>query len=62
MKEYEIQFGFMRGRRGDIIKVNDEDAVSLLDSGLIAPVKAKAEAKPDTTAAKPTPAKTAAKK
>lgn len=40
MKKYRITFGFMRGRRGDIVEVSDEHAASLLEAGLIEPVKA----------------------
>ena len=37
MKDYVVLFGFLRGRRGDVISVPDEHAPALLAAGLIAP-------------------------
>lgn len=36
--EYRILFGFMRGKAGEVIEVNQADAGILLDAGLIAPL------------------------
>lgn len=39
MKQYRVLFGFMRGRRGDVIEVPDEHAPGLIAAGLLAPVR-----------------------
>lgn len=38
MNQYRVLYGFMRGRRGDVIEVPDEHAPGLIAAGLIAPV------------------------
>lgn len=40
MKDYRILFGFLRGRRGDIVQLDDDTARDLVDAGLVEPVKA----------------------
>lgn len=48
MKKYRVLFGFQRGRKGEVIEVHDDHAPSLIEAGLIAPVK------PDTAEARET--------